>query len=160
MGPRGNPEGLLKGHEILADALGELVNPPACPQGNAQQGSHLHSMRLLKPANLLDVVHEVTAVHVFHHEVQAVLEEDSKWPVSTGISQVPSGQQGIAGRRDQTPESHQLHRPALCSPWGVGGLGGEGFCVTVSMQVSTGGTRAFFLISHSKFMFICIDKDT
>lgn len=32
-------------------------------------------MRLLKPANLLDVVHEVAPVHVLHHKVQAVLEE-------------------------------------------------------------------------------------
>lgn len=35
-------------------------------------------MRLLKPANLLDVVHEVTPVHILHHEVQAVLGEGSQ----------------------------------------------------------------------------------
>lgn len=118
-------------------------------------------MRLLKPANLLDVVHEVTAVYIFHHEVQAVLEEDSKWPISTGISRVPSGQQGIARRHDQTPESHQPPLAGSLFPvGGWGGVKGEGVCVTVSMQVSTGGTRAFFLVSNSKFMFICIDKDT
>lgn len=83
-------------------------------------------MRLLKPANLLDVVHEVTAVYVFHHEVQAVLEEDSKWPISTGISRVPSGQQGIARRHDQTPESHQPPLAGSLFPVGGGGGGGEG----------------------------------
>lgn len=48
-------------------------------------------MRLLKPANLLDVVHEVTTIHIFHHKVQAVLEEYSKWPISTSVPRVPSG---------------------------------------------------------------------
>lgn len=39
-------------------------------------------MRLLEPAHLLDVVHEVTAVHILHHEVQAILEETAKSKVS------------------------------------------------------------------------------
>lgn len=37
-------------------------------------------MRFLKPANLLDVVHEVTPIHILHHKVQAVLGEESKEP--------------------------------------------------------------------------------
>lgn len=31
-------------------------------------------MGLLKSANLLDLVHEVAPVHVFHHKIQAILK--------------------------------------------------------------------------------------
>lgn len=40
-------------------------------------------MRLLEPAHLLDVVHEVPSIHILHDKVQAVLETDSKVKVST-----------------------------------------------------------------------------
>lgn len=38
----------------------------------------LHSLRFLKLANLLDVVHQVAAVHVLHDKVQAVLPEGTQ----------------------------------------------------------------------------------
>ena len=34
----------------------------------------LHSLGLLKLAHLLDMVHEVTTIDVFHHKIQTVLE--------------------------------------------------------------------------------------
>lgn len=38
----------------------------------------LHSLRFLKLANLLDVVHQVAAVHVLHDKVQTVLPKGTQ----------------------------------------------------------------------------------
>lgn len=37
-----------------------------------------HSMRLFKPPDLLNLVHQVAAVHVLHHKIQAILENKMK----------------------------------------------------------------------------------
>lgn len=36
---------------------------------------HLHSVGLLEPPNLLDLVHQVPTIHIFHHKIQAILKE-------------------------------------------------------------------------------------
>lgn len=46
----------------------------------------LHCLRFLKFAHLLNVIHEVTAIHVLHHKIQTVLErgrEKEREPSST-----------------------------------------------------------------------------
>lgn len=62
-------------------------SPPPWPQAGpalrtgADAGTpseDLHGVRLLKAADLLDLVHEVPAVHVLHHEIQAVLQRAQK----------------------------------------------------------------------------------
>lgn len=35
---------------------------------------HLHSVGLLEPPNLLDLVHQVPTIHIFHHKIQAILK--------------------------------------------------------------------------------------
>jgi hypothetical protein len=73
------------------------------PKERAQRGSVLHSMGLLETANLLDVVHEVTPVHILHHKVQAVLRKESKHQSQHPIlSQDPNGEQGVAGTYDES----------------------------------------------------------
>lgn len=62
-------------------------------------------MRLLEPAYLLDVVHEVTAVHILHHEVQAILGGDSKEQSQpSGVSWAPDGERVIAEIYDPNPQ--------------------------------------------------------
>lgn len=39
---------------------------------------HLHGVGLLEPPNLLDLVHQVPTIHVFHHKIQAILKEKNK----------------------------------------------------------------------------------
>lgn len=74
-------------------------------------------MRLLKPANLLDVVHEVTPVDILHHKVQAVLEEESKEQNQhLAASWGPSGEQGAAGIYDQN------HQDPMTGPYSPGPL--------------------------------------
>lgn len=36
----------------------------------------LHCLRFLKFAHLLDVIHEITTIHVLHHKIQTVLEKE------------------------------------------------------------------------------------
>lgn len=128
-----------------ADNLYSAKNPrgltthPLIPREEHITSSHLHGMRLLKPANLLDVVHEVTPIHVLHHKVQAVLGEEGKrqhqHPV---ISGVPYGQQGIVGFMVKSTRA-LWQAPicqACCFPKGS-------ICTTGSMQVSIGGARTF-----------------
>lgn len=38
----------------------------------------LHSVGLLESPDLLDLVHEVTTVHVLHHKIQAILREKGR----------------------------------------------------------------------------------
>lgn len=45
------------------------------PEGAKLRLLNLHSVGLFKPPNLLDLVHQVPTVDIFHHEVQAVLQE-------------------------------------------------------------------------------------
>lgn len=69
-------------------------------------------MRLLKAADLLDVVHEVPAVHILHHEVQAVLEESKADGMSAFCSfPGPGAELGRAGICDPN------HQDAMTGPW-------------------------------------------
>lgn len=45
---------------------------------------HLHSVGLLEPPNLLDLVHQVPTIHIFHHKIQAILREKEQ-AISTRI---------------------------------------------------------------------------
>ena len=62
-------------------------------------------MRLFEAAHLLNVVHEVATIHILHHKVQAVLEEEGKersQPPSA--SQVPGGELGFMVPTSKVPE--------------------------------------------------------
>lgn len=69
-------------------------------------------MRLLEAADLLDVVHEVPAVHILHHEVQAVLGESKADGMSAFCSFLgPGAELGGAGMCDPNGQD------ALTGPW-------------------------------------------
>lgn len=81
----------------------ELTTHSFIPREKAQR--HLHGVRLLEPAHLLDVVHEVTTIHILHHEVQAILGGDSKEQSQpSGVSWAPDGEQVIAEIYDPNPQ--------------------------------------------------------
>lgn len=39
---------------------------------------NLHCLRFLEFAHLLNVIHEITTVHVLHHKIQTVLEREEE----------------------------------------------------------------------------------
>jgi hypothetical protein len=66
----------------LANIPKEPTIHPGAPTQKHSTSSPLHSMGLLEPANLLDVVHEVTPIHILHHKVQAVLQTEKRAKIS------------------------------------------------------------------------------
>lgn len=77
--------GQRRGREDATPRSATDPKPPRsrpAPEGALGPRCLLHGVRLLEPADLLDVVHEVPAVHILHHEVQAVLEGQADGGVS------------------------------------------------------------------------------
>lgn len=66
-------------------------------------------MGLLETANLLDVVHEVTPIHILHHKVQAVLRKENKHHSQHPIlSHNPNGEQGVAGISEENYQNSSV----------------------------------------------------
>lgn len=83
-------------------------------------------MWLFKPANLLDLVHQVPTIHIFHHKIQAILKEGSKQLAAELL------EQGIC--RGQNYRLRQLAAPVCTFPGNL--------IITISLPGDAGGARA------------------
>lgn len=101
-------------------------------------------MWLFKPANLLDLVHQVPTIHVFHHKIQAILKEGSK-QLAAELSE-----QGIC--RGQNYRPRQLAAPVCTFPGNL--------IITISLPGSAGGARAHAESLRQMYQSLCNALDS